>query len=224
MEQNKNSKMKFAVVVTLIALGLLAWLLVVNSNQEAERVEAGQIDVTGQPTLGEEGAPVTVVEFGDFKCPSCKAWGEVIYPQLVEDYVDTGQVEFSYVNVLFHGEESTLAAIAAESVWMNSPESYWAFHKALFAAQPAEDHDAAWITPDKVLEIAQSISGIDSEQLRSDIEQTATIDQVTIDEELVTASEIEQTPTIAVNGTILEDPFDYDAIQSAIEEALEAEE
>ncbi|MBT2583226.1 thioredoxin domain-containing protein [Planococcus sp. ISL-109] len=121
--------------------------------------------------LGKEEAPVTVVEFGDFKCPSCKAWGETVYPQLVEDYVDTGEVKFSYINVLFHGDESTLASLAAESVYQQSPKAYWDFYKALFAAQPEQKHDAAWVTPEKVLEVAAEFPSIDQGKLESDMEQ-----------------------------------------------------
>ena len=70
-----------------------------------------------QPTLGSSNAPITVVELGDFKCPACKAWGENIFPQLIEDYVDTGKVKFSLVNVLFHGDESKLGSVAAEAIY-----------------------------------------------------------------------------------------------------------
>lgn len=54
------------------------------------------------------------------------------------DYVDTGDVKFSYINVLFQGNESVVGSLAAEAVYEQSPESYCDFHKALFAAQPSE--------------------------------------------------------------------------------------
>lgn len=175
----------------------------------------------GQPTLGEQNAPVTVVEFGDFKCPACKAWGETIFPRLVSDYVDTGEVKFSFINVLFHGEESRLGSLAAESVYKQNPDTYWDFHKALFAEQPSENHDSQWITTDKIIEVADGVPNIDIKQLESDIETNAAIDKVNKDAELVTEFEVQLTPTIMVNETMIEDPFDYEAIKQAIDNALE---
>eukprot|EP00130_Batrachochytrium_dendrobatidis_P008522 XP_006683397.1 hypothetical protein BATDEDRAFT_28910 [Batrachochytrium dendrobatidis JAM81] len=171
--------------------------------------------------IGDPDAPVTVVEFGDFKCPSCKAWGENIYPQLVSDYVDTGKVKFSFINVLFHGEESELASLAAESVYKQNPDSYWEFHKALFKEQPSENHDSSWVTIEKILEVASGVSGIDTDKLKSDIESNSEIDEVNKDTELVTEFEVQLTPTIMVNETMIEDPFDYEAIKNAIDNALE---
>ena len=98
--------MKIAVILTIIILGALTALVVINSETKNEESEVKILSIEGQPILGEANAPVTVVEFGDFKCPSCKAWGETIFPRLVSEYVDTGKVKFSYINVLFHGEES----------------------------------------------------------------------------------------------------------------------
>lgn len=121
MRHNKNSNMKFIVVLTLVVVVILAAVAVFSNKEESLPTETKQIDVTGQPSLGEKDAPVTVVEFGDFKCPSCKTWSEKIYPKLVNDYIETGQVKFSFVSVLFHGEESTLASIAAESVYERTP-------------------------------------------------------------------------------------------------------
>ncbi|OAB44747.1 hypothetical protein PGLA_04860 [Paenibacillus glacialis] len=66
-----------------------------------------------------------MIEFGDYKCPSCKAWSEHLYPQLMKEYVDTSKVKFAYINVLFHGEESELASLAVESVFDQDPEAFW---------------------------------------------------------------------------------------------------
>ncbi len=220
----KPSGLKFAVLLTSLAVVILAAIVVLTNQQEAPAVETAQIDLNGQPILGEEEAPVTVVEFGDFKCPSCKAWGETVYPQLVQDYVDTGEVKFSYINVLFHGDESMLASLAAESVYQQSPDAYWDFHKALFAAQPEVNHDGAWITPEKVLEVAAAYPSIDQEKLKADMEQQATMDAVEIDTALVEEAGVAQTPTIVINGQTLEDPFDYEAIKELIEQELTGEE
>ncbi|PID03826.1 dihydroneopterin aldolase [Sporosarcina sp. P2] len=212
--------MKFAVVLTLVAIGILAAVVVLSNKQESLPIEIKQIDVTGQPSIGEKDAPVTVVEFGDFKCPSCKAWGEMIYPKLVDDYIETGKVEFSFINVLFHGKESTLASIAAESVYERSPDLYWNFHQAMFDAQPVENHDGPWITSERILEIASEFPEIDQTLLKEDMEQEATRESVKIDEDLVRESGVSMTPTIVINGKMLEDPFDYEAIKTAIEQEI----
>ncbi len=78
--KKKQSGMKLAVLLTLVAVGILAAIVVLTNQESTSSVETAGVDITGQPTLGESGAPVTVIEFGDFKCPSCKAWGEMVYP------------------------------------------------------------------------------------------------------------------------------------------------
>lgn len=223
MERNKNSNMKFVVVLTLVAVALLAAFVVFGNKQKSLPTEIKQIDITGQPLLGEIDAPVTVVEFGDFKCPACKAWGEMIYPKLVNDYIETGTVKFAFVNVLFHGKESTLGSIAAESVFERNPGVYWDFHQALFDAQPTENHDAQWITPERILEIASGFSEIDQTLLKEDMEQQATMESVKHDEDLVRDVGVSLTPTIVINGKVMEDPFDYEAIKAAIEKATKDE-
>lgn len=219
----KNLNMKFTVIITLVAVILLAGVVVMINNQEPEETEVvrEEVDIAGQSILGEADAPVTVVEFGDFKCPSCKAWGEMIYPQLVEDYVLKGDVKFSYVNVLFHGNESILASLGAESIYKQDPEVYWDFHKKVFDAQPeVANHDDVWVTTEKLLEIASEYPSINQEQLRQDIEEELTMEQVEIDKDLYKKHNVSQTPTININGITMEDPFDYEAIKEVIDQEL----
>lgn len=204
-------------IITLAIIALITAIVVMNNNSESSETTFGkQPPIDGQPTLGDPDAPITVVEFGDFKCPACKAWGENIFPQLVNDYVDTGQVKFSFINVLFHGEESELGSLAAESVYKQNPDAYWEFHKALFKEQPSENHHSKWITTEKILEVANGISGIDTDKLRSDIKNNSEMSEVNKDSELVEEFDVQLTPTIMVNGTVIEDPFDYEAIKNAI--------
>lgn len=227
----KKSPLKVIVTITLVVVALLV-LLVVLVNRDSESVgrEFDEAPSTeGQPIYGDSDAPVTVVEFGDYKCPGCKAWGESIFPQLEADYIDNGDVQFSYVNVLFHGEESRLASLAAEAVYVQNPEAYWDFHHALFDDQP-ENQQATWVTNDKIEEIADGIEGIDTEALMEDIEEALAddiennplMDELVIDDNLRNKFEVESTPTIMVNNVMIEDDdtFDYEVIQAAIDGAL----
>ena len=137
----KSSGFKFIVVLTIIILGLMTALVVIN-NMKSEANNNINFDkqppIEGQPTLGESDAPVTVVEFGDFKCPACKAWGERVFPELIKDYVETGKVKFSYINVLFHGEESKLGSLAAESVFDRIPMPIGIFIKSFLKNNQAK--------------------------------------------------------------------------------------
>jgi protein-disulfide isomerase len=225
MEENalstkKSSPMKYLVIITLLVAVLLAAIVMLNNKaQPKDETLESHPSTENQPTLGEQDAPVSIVEFGDFKCPACKAWGEQIYPKVKSDFIDTGKANLTYVNVLFHGEESILAAQASESVFKHDPESYWEFQKELYKEQPeGGNHDAAWVTVDKLVEVAEKTTDMDIEQLKKDIEGEAAKDQLNIDTNLVEEFNVEQTPTIIINGTKLEDPYDYERIKSLIEE------
>ncbi|GGP08207.1 DsbA family protein [Oceanobacillus neutriphilus] len=219
----KKSPLKIIVAITLIVVVLVVLLVVlVNRDTESYGREFDEApSIEGQPVYGDPDAPVTVVEFGDYKCPGCKAWDEGIFPQLEQDYIDNGDMQFSFVNVLFHGEESTLASLAAETVHAQDSEVYWDFHHALFDDQP-ENQQELWITPDKIEEIADGIDGIDMEALMEDTESNTLMDELIKDDDLRKAFEVESTPTIMVNNIMIEDDdtFDYEAIKAAIDAEL----
>lgn len=157
--------------------------------------------------------------------PACKVWDETIFPQLKAEYIDSNKVNYAYINTLFHGEESALAALASESVWNEHPDSFWAFHKEIFNQQPAsQNHDDAWVTPEKLIDIAIAADEeIELEQLANDMINQTYADNVIADQELVEEYDITLTPSIIINGTMLDDPFDYEHIKEVIEEALEEE-
>ncbi|MCT1903654.1 DsbA family protein [Oceanobacillus sojae] len=219
----KKSPLKIIVAITLIVVALVVLLVVlVNRDSESFGREFDEAPSTeGQPVYGDPDAPVTIVEFGDYKCPGCKVWDESIFPQLEQDYIDEGKVNIAFVNVLFHGEESRLASLAAETVYAQNPEAYWDFHHALFADQP-ENQQAVWMTTDKIEELAGGIEEIDTEALMEDIENNTLMDELLKDDDLRKAFEVESTPTIMVNNVMIndDDTFDYEVIKQAVDEAL----
>jgi protein-disulfide isomerase len=222
MSNKKSATMKYLVMITLaIVILLVAIVVLTNKSQDKDEILENHPSTANQPLIGEENASVSVVEFGDFKCPACKAWGESVYPQLKEDFIDTGKANFSYINTEFHGKESTLGALAAESILKNDPDSYWDFHKELFKEQPGDNHDAQWITVEKLVEVAQKTTDVHIDQFSQDIEQQTFMEEVNTDSSLVEDFNIQKTPTIIINGTMLEDPYDYERIKSLIEEGQE---
>ncbi|WP_035177704.1 DsbA family protein [Alkalihalobacterium bogoriense] len=207
------------IVLAVISIGVI-WY---NSNAQTSEIKfETPPSAEGQPTLGAQNAAVTVVEFGDFKCPACKSWGEGVFPALITDYIVTGQVKFVYINTNFHGEESRLASLAAEAVLKQSLESYWLFHKALYDEQPPhQNHDDVWITEEKILDIGSRVEGVDLELLQYSLENKTERAEVEKDDRLVEEYNINLTPTIMVNGITVEDPFDYERIKELIEKELE---
>ncbi|MFZ4453930.1 DsbA family protein [Salibacterium aidingense] len=218
-------KSKILVIVTgIVFLGMGAFLLWGPGESPSDHQEtAVEGDLENQPVMGEEEAPVEVVEFGDYKCPACKSWSETVFPILKENYINSGEVSFTYINTLFHGEESELAALASEAVWDRYPESFWSFHEIVFQNQPSQQsHDQEWITPETLGEMAEQMDeGPEAGELIEDIEQKTYREQVKVDETLVDENNIQFTPSILINGTLIEDPFDWEAIQTAIENGLE---
>jgi len=215
---------RYFVLYTAIIIVAVVALFVINQQSKSgdgnESIGSAPSTVA-QPVMGDTAAKVSIVEFGDYKCPSCKAWGETLWPKLKADYIDTGKATFSYINVLFHGEESKVGALASESMLKLHPEQFWDFHKKLFDAQPNEDHDSLWLTEEKVMETAKAaVPDLDEEALKATMATEEAAQLVALDEILVKQFSIQATPTIMINDVKIANPFDYAAIQAAIEQQL----
>ncbi len=224
--QKKNKTSRHLVLYTLVIIVIFAALFVLNQSGSKKGSDNQALSespvISGQPIAGKQDAKVSIVEFGDYKCPSCKAWGEQVWPQLKRDYVDTGVASFAYVNTLFHGDESRLAAQASETVYLYKPERFWDFHKALFDEQPQANHDERWVTESKVLEVAQAfIPDLDQETFREELSSTLIQAKLEQDQLLVNQFNIQQTPTIMINNRLIANPFDYESIRKAIEQEAE---
>lgn len=91
-------------------------------------------DADDDPFLGDENAPVTVIEFTDYQCPFCSRHFTQTYSQIKQEYVDTGKVK--YVTRDFplsfhpHAQKSAEASECADD-----QGKFWEMHDKLFETQ-----------------------------------------------------------------------------------------
>jgi protein-disulfide isomerase len=57
--------------------------------------------VMGDVVLGDESAPVTVIEYASFTCPHCARFHINTWPRFKAEYIDTGKVRFILREVYF---------------------------------------------------------------------------------------------------------------------------
>ncbi len=89
--------------------------------------------LTSDPAKGEGSAPVTITEFGDFNCPSCKAWHDAgILDQILADY--DGRVKVVWRDFPVITAQSPKAAEAAQCAF--DQDKFWDYHDILFDRAP----------------------------------------------------------------------------------------
>jgi protein-disulfide isomerase len=217
----KSSKSKiFALAIGLIAI--IGMILVFSYTPEPDKENAKLLNMEGQPTLGEKDAKVQIVEMGDIMCPACKAWSLQYFPYIKEKYIDTGKVNFSFTNVLFHGDPSKIGAQAFESVYELYPDYFWDYVHNLYQEQPdSSNHDEVWISEDLVVAVAgETIPNFNKDEFITKMYSEETLDQISKDDALVEETGLKLTPGIFINGVELTDPFDMDKIEELIQEGL----
>lgn len=96
--------------------------------------------IDDDPMLGNEDAPVTIIEFSDYECPFCGRFWSQTLPLIKSEYIDTGKVRFVYRDFPLSSIHPMAqpAAEAAECVRDEaggSDEVYFEYHDKIFANQ-----------------------------------------------------------------------------------------
>lgn len=109
-------------IVLVVGLGLTAWFVLKDddsstsssSTPTAITTETGATDdSTPSLIIGDEAAPITIIEYGDFQCPICKRFFEQTEPTLLREYIDTGKAKIEFRVETHIGPESVTAGEAA---------------------------------------------------------------------------------------------------------------
>lgn len=217
-KKQKRKKQVFYGVAGALVLGVAALVAPQLISQATSGPSNYNISTDGQPVIGSENASVTVIEFGDYGCGYCREFEMSTYPQLKENYIDTGEVKFSYINLAFLGPDSERAAIASECVYKQDEEQFWSFHKAVFDNQGSEQ---GWATESLMMDLArENTEGLDYDQLQSCISGRETADLVREERAMANTNSVDSTPTLFVNGQVIEGN-DYESLSSAIERELQ---
>jgi protein-disulfide isomerase len=85
------------------------------------------------PVLGSTGAPVTIVEFGDFQCTTCGAWFHSEEPQLLQSLVDAGRAKLAWRDFDYLGPDSIAASEAAYAA--GEQGKFWEYYDLLYSNQ-----------------------------------------------------------------------------------------
>ncbi len=189
-------------------------------------------------SMGDPNAPVQVTVYSDFQCPYCKQFFSQTEPLLVQYYVSTGKVHFTYRSAgnwvssnIARGTgttEKTESKDAALAAYCAADQNkFWEMHDALFAnSRDVEDQGS--FSARRLTTIAGTVAGLDVATWQKCYDSGKYEEQVKQDLEDALASKIEGTPyfvvTYKVNGEektkILNGAQPFNVFQVELEAAL----
>jgi protein-disulfide isomerase len=122
--ERRSRLLQMAAGAAFLALAVVLVLIVISSSSggdggdtKLEGVSAVNKLLDGVPqhemTLGNPGAPVELIEFGDLQCPYCAAYSEEVLPAIIENQVKKGEARIDFRNFTIIGPESIPAGAAA---------------------------------------------------------------------------------------------------------------
>ena len=164
--------------------------------------------VAEELSKGPANAPVTIVEYGDFNCPSCRAYYQAgIINQVLAQYPD--QVRFVWRHFPVITPASPDLAEAAECA--ADQGAFWEFHNLLFEAAPT--------SKGQMVGFAEQL-GLDAETFGQCFESRGYRDAVQDQMREAFGYGFRGTPSFMINDTPLAGPPSYEYLISVIEGQL----
>jgi protein-disulfide isomerase len=159
--------------------------------------------------LGSEHARVTVVEYGDFECPSCKV-ASATPKLLLERFPNRIRFIFRHFPLLEAHPHALLAAEASEAAAAQG--KFWPMHDMLFENQ---SH-----LKDKDLHRYAADLGLDMARYTAEMEDHIYLQKVREHIEGGRRSHIRATPTFFVNGVVQDISFGMKALHDSVAAAV----
>ncbi|HMC49852.1 MAG TPA: thioredoxin domain-containing protein [Solirubrobacterales bacterium] len=232
--ERRQRMVKLASAGAFLALVVVAVLIVISSGNSSGGDSSNIVEVKGVDkllagipqkgmVLGDPGAKVKVLEFGDLQCPFCKGYSEEVLPQVIENRVRSGEATLEFRNFTIIGPQSRPAGAAA--IAAGEQGRGWNFVELFYRNQGSEDSgyaDDAFLTA-----IARAAGVPDLARWNRERKSQAAIAAVEATNAEAEKLGFSGTPSFALEGPgtagleTIDTPESVDALESAIENAGE---
>jgi protein-disulfide isomerase len=194
------------VIGLVVVLGLVG-VIVNRGAANASQTASFQDAVRGNPN-----APVTLIEYGAYSCPTCRAWHKAhVVDNLLTTYGDKLRFIFRDFPVITPSYDQ-MAAATARCALDQGKDKFWAFHDALYTTA-----DAGYSQVDLLRLGGQT--GLNVDQLRACVTAGTYIGTVQQEENQARNYGFPGTPSFLVNGQPIFDASPQ-SLKAAIDQAL----
>jgi protein-disulfide isomerase len=201
-------RLNFKIILAITILGFAS-----NAVFSENNIENIYLDMV----KGNSDAKVTIVEYASFTCPHCATFHKEIFPQLREQYIDTGKVKFIYREVYFDAP-GLWGGLLARCV---SPEKYFGIVDLLYKKQSKW---ASGSTEKEILNELFSIGrqvGMEDEQINKCMQnKEKSLKMIDAYLENSKIDKITSTPSLVINGKLLK-PNNFGDLAVEIDKILE---
>ena len=127
--------------------GIGTWELGSAQAQDVSPAELMKPGPLGEMVLGDDKAPVTIIEYASMTCPHCANFHATTYPELKKRYIDTGKVRFIFREFPLDqlaaagfmlarcSAQDVKAAVPGLDITKVAAQRYYAMIETLFAQQ-----------------------------------------------------------------------------------------
>lgn len=161
--------------------------------------DIGSLSSDDRPVRGDEDASVRMVVFSDFSCPHCARFAIQEAPQIVDEYVATGDVAYFHADFPIPVSEtwSYPVASAARAVFEEAGhDAFWSFASNIYQQQGRYSYDVIETVADDVAGVgAAARNAAQAEEYRDTAES---------DREMGRDWGVQATPAVFVGDTHVE--------------------
>ena len=225
-----------AIVVGFLILGVFTMVGLskmgtqVGTQQPTVAVDVKDVKIDGNPYIGDENAPVTMVYWSDYQCPFCKAVEvggvpqipiEPSIPDLITEYVNTGKLKIVFKDYPFLGQDSIVAAEYEQAIWKLSPDKFYSWREAMYKAQDDEG-DEGFGDEASILALIKTIPGLDAAAIQADVaaNKTQYDAEANADKSEGASFGVQGTPGFITGTQLIPGAVDFATFKSAIDSQL----
>ena len=192
---------------------VVVWLVHLTGVGSAEIASVD--DLLADRVLGDEAAPVLIVEYSSLTCPHCASFHEETLPEITKEYIDTGKVRLIFRDFPF-GPRAKFASMIARCV---DAGRYYGFLTVLFRDQEQWAGSAQF---EADLRRLSRLAGLSEADFNACRENQALLEG--IERKAAEAGEkygIESTPSFIINGEKISGALPFEEFKTVIDKALE---
>jgi protein-disulfide isomerase len=114
--------------------------------------------IPGAKAIGNNNAPISIIEFGDYQCPFCARFNQETKDELVSKYVDTGIVNFGFKDLIINDlPKDKLSTLSAEASYCAAEQDkFWDYHDEVYRNSRGEN--TGWISNESLLGFANNMN------------------------------------------------------------------